>query len=121
MRFSSIGDVLLTTPLLRALKQRHPDAEIVFVTKQAMAPLIANNPHVTRVMSLAPGQSVTDLARHLRDLRPSHGLDLHGSLRSTALRLLVPTRWSGYSKRKLRRTLLISTKIDLYGTPVPVA
>lgn len=121
VRFSSIGDVLLTTPLLRALKQRHPDAEIVFVTKQAMAPLIADNPHVTRIVAITSGQSVVDLARALRDLRPTHGLDLHGSLRSTALRLLVPTRWSGYSKRKLRRTLLISTKIDLYGAPVPVA
>ena len=121
VRFSSIGDVLLTTPLLRALKQRHPDGELFFVTKQAMAPLISENPHVSRVIALAPGQSVSDLARDLRNLRPTHGLDLHGSLRSAELRLLVRTRWSGYSKRKLRRTLLITTKIDLYGTPVRVA
>jgi heptosyltransferase-2 len=120
VRFSSIGDVLLTTPLVRALRRRHPDAELYFVTKRAMAPLVAENPHITRVLTLEPGEPITALARRLRALHPSHGLDLHGSLRSTALRLLVRCRWSGYSKRKLARTALIATKLDLYGKHVPV-
>ena len=120
MRFSSIGDVLLTTPLVRALKRRHSGAELYFVTKQAMAPLVADNPHVTRVVELRPNQSLTDLARALRELQPTHGLDLHGSLRSRALRMLVPTRWSGYSKRKIARRALIAAKINLYGSHVPV-
>jgi len=32
----------------------------------------------------------------------------------------VPCQWSGYSKRKIARTTLISTKINIYGKPVPV-
>lgn len=120
VRFSSIGDVLLTTPLVRALHRRHPEAELYFVTKRAMAGLVIENPHLTRVIALRQNERITDLARHLRALGPTHGLDLHGSLRSAALRLLVPCRWSGYSKRKVARTVLISTKINLYGTPVPV-
>ena len=122
VRFSSIGDILLTTPLVRALKRRHPDAELFFVTKQAMAPLIADNPHLAGVVTLAPGEPVGELAQRVRALAPTHGLDLHGSLRSAALRLRVRgVRWSGYSKRKLARTTLITTKIDLYGKHVPVA
>ncbi len=120
VRFSSIGDVLLTTPLLRAVKRRHPDAELYFVTKRSMAPLVENNPHLTAVVALEPGERITGLARRLRALEPTHGLDLHGSLRSAALRLLVRTRWSGYSKRKLARAALIAAKINLYGTHVPV-
>ena len=121
VRFSSIGDVLLTTPLVRALHRRHPDAELYFVTKRAMAPLVLENPHLNGVVELAPDESLTHLAQRLRDLRPTHGLDLHGSLRSAALRLLVPsTAWSGYSKRKLARTTLISAKINIYGKHVPV-
>ncbi len=122
VRFSSIGDVLLTTPLLRALKRRHPDAEVFFVTKRAMAPLVMENPNLMQVIALEPGERVTDLARRLRAVGggATHGLDLHGSLRSTALRWLVPCRWSGYSKRKFARTMLISTKINMYGRPVPV-
>ncbi len=122
VRFSSIGDVLLTTPLVRALRTRHPDAQLVFVTKQTMAPLVADNPHLTRVETLAPGEPLRALARRLTALDPTRGLDLHGSLRSRALRLLVPCPWRGYSKRKLARGMLVSTKIDLYGrVPPPVA
>lgn len=120
VRFSSIGDVLLTTPLVRALHRRHPEAELYFVTKRAMAPLVVENPHLTNVFALGPDEPLGDFAQRLRALGPTHGLDLHGSLRSTALRWLVPARWSGYSKRKLARTTLISTKINLYGKHVPV-
>ncbi len=120
VRFSSIGDVLLTTPLVRALHRRHPDAELHFVTKRAMAPLVVENPHLTRVIELEPHERITDLARRLRALGPTHGLDLHGSVRSQALRWLVPCPWSGYSKRKLARTTLIATKINIYGKQVPV-
>jgi heptosyltransferase-2 len=120
VRFSSIGDVLLTTPLVRALHRRHPEAELYFVTKRAMAGLVIENPHLTGVIALRQNERITDLAGQLRALAPTHGLDLHGSLRSAALRFLVPCQWSGYSKRKLARTALISTKINLYGKHVPV-
>lgn len=121
VRFSSIGDVLLTTPLVRVLRARHPDARLVFVTKRAMAPLVQDNPHLSDVVALEPGERVRSLARRLDALTPTRGLDLHGSLRSTALRLLVRCSWRGYSKRKLARGVLVSTKINLYGEPVPVA
>lgn len=120
VRFSSIGDVLLTTPLVRALHRRHPDAELYFVTKRAMAPLVVENPYLDRVIELEPKERITDLARRLRALRPTHGLDLHGSLRSAALRVLVPCQWGRYSKRKLARTALIAAKINMYGKHVPV-
>ncbi len=121
VRFSSIGDILLTTPLVRALRRRHPDAQLIYVTKRAMAPIVADNPHLSQVVALEPDQPLTQLASHLRGLQPTHGLDLHGSLRSAALRLLVRCRWSGYAKRKLARTLLVATKIDVYRGDVPVA
>jgi len=121
VRFSSIGDILLTTPLVRALARRHPDAKLVYVTKRAMAPLVADNRHVAEVVTLEPDEPIRHLARRLRGLAPTHGLDLHGSIRSAGLRLLVRCRWSGYRKRKFARALLISTKLDAYRQPVPVA
>jgi heptosyltransferase-2 len=121
VRFSSIGDVVLTTPLVRALRRRHPDAELLYVTKRALAPLVSDNPHLSRVVALEAHEPVHHLAARLRALAPTHGLDLHGSLRSIALRALVPGRWAGYRKRKAARTMLIATKLDLYRDTVPVA
>ncbi|HTR22106.1 MAG TPA: glycosyltransferase family 9 protein [Gemmatimonadales bacterium] len=120
VRFSSIGDILLTTPLIRALRRRHPDAELIFVTKRAMVPLVGDNPHLTRVEALEPGESIRRLARRLRGLQATDALDLHGSLRSRVLRVLLPGRWHGYRKRKFARGLLIATKINLHRHVVPV-
>src|SRR5439155_496067 len=93
------------------------------VTKRAMAPLVADNPHLAEVVTLEPGEPIRHLARRLRALAPTHGLDLHGSVRSASLRVLVGCRWSGYRKRKLARALLIATKLDAYRrrAPSPVA
>ena len=121
VRFSSIGDVLLTTPLLRALRRRHPEAAVTFVTKRAMAPLVSDNPNVTQVVALEADEPIGHLAARVDPFDATHGLDLHGSLRSRALRLLVRCRWSGYRKRKLARTALIATKRNLYSRHVPVA
>ncbi|HYK10816.1 MAG TPA: glycosyltransferase family 9 protein [Gemmatimonadales bacterium] len=120
VRFSSIGDVILTTPLVRALRRRHPEADLTFVTKRVLVPLVSENPNLNRVVALEPDEPVRHLARRLKSLAPTHGLDLHGSLRSRALRFLVPGQWAGYRKRKLARGWLISTKLDWYGTHTPV-
>jgi len=121
VRFSSIGDILLTTPLVRALARRHPEARLVYVTKRAMAPLVADNPHLSEVVALEPDEPIRHLARRLRALAPTHGLDLHGSIRSAGLRLLVRCHWSGYRKRKVARALLIGTKLDAYRRRTSVA
>lgn len=121
VRFSSIGDILLTTPLIRALNRRHPEARLVFATKRAFAPLVTDNPHLAQVVALEPDEPVRHFAARLRAFAPTHGLDLHGSLRSLALRALVGGRWHGYRKRKVSRAWLISTKIDSYEIHTPVA
>lgn len=121
LRFSSIGDVVLTTPLLRALKARHPAAEISFVTKRSMAPLVSDHPAVNRVIALEPGGSLTRLAASLRRLDFTHRLDLHGSLRARLLRFLVPGGWTGFNHRRHERRELIRNKRDIYPGSTPVA
>ena len=121
VRFGSIGDILLITPLLRALRHRHPGAVLEALTKRVHAPLLADNPHLDEVLTLVPGRRLASLARELRSRRYTHLLDLHGTVRSRVLRLLVPGRWTGYRKRKVARELLIHTKRSHYGKEVPVA
>ena len=113
VRFGALGDVVLATPLLRAIARAHPAAAVTFVTKAAWAPLLAGHPHVARVEALAPGESVRALAARLRRTAWAHRLDLHGSLRSRALRALVGGRWRGCRKPRLRRAVRVWT-----GAPV---
>jgi heptosyltransferase-2 len=120
VRFSSIGDILLTTPLLRAIRHRHPAARVTVLTKKAFVPLLSHNPNVDRVIPLVPGQSLGGLAREIRKGGFSHRLDLHGSLRSFALRVLAPGDWSSYPKHRGARTMLIHSKRDRYRDRRPV-
>jgi heptosyltransferase II len=120
VRFSSIGDILLTTPLLRAIRHSHPEARITVLTKREYVPLLSHNPHVHRVLGLAPGRSLLNLAAELRGDDYTHLLDLHGNLRSRALRLLVPGRWRSYPKHRVARALLIRAKRNRYRDRRPV-
>ena len=115
-----MGDVLLTTPLVRALKARHPDASITYLTKAAFVPLLSHNPRVTEVIGYDPSTPLSRLAKQLRERRFDHLLDLHGSLRSRALRWMVPGKWDGYPKHRVARSILIRFKRDVYRDRRPV-
>jgi heptosyltransferase-2 len=117
-----MGDVILTTPLVRALRARHPEAEITFLTRPGFAPLVADHPARIEVLTFDPAkESLGSLASRLRARRFSHMLDLHGVTRTRLLRLLVPGNWHGYSKRRVARWMLVHTRRDVYGDAVPEA
>ncbi len=109
VRFSSIGDLLLTTPLLRAIRTRHPDSRITFVVRDDMAETLRRNPNISNLVPWRRGSSLTELARTLQQEKWTDRLDLHCSLRSYALRRLVGGSWRGYPKHRVRRQLLITT------------
>jgi heptosyltransferase-2 len=121
VRFSSIGDVLLTTPLLRAIRLRHPAARISVLTRQAHVPLLSHNPYVDRVIGLKARRPVASVAAELRAGGYTHRLDLHDSLRTRMLRTLVRGGWSTYPKHRVARALLIYTKRNRYRDATPVA
>ena len=116
-----MGDTLLMTPLIRALRLRHPEARLTVVTRETYAPLFQHNPRITEVIGWRQGSSLAELGRRLRAARFRHRLDLHGSLRSYALRLRVGGRWTSYPKHRAARAALIRTKRNLYRDRRPVA
>jgi heptosyltransferase-2 len=121
VRFSSIGDILLTTPLFRAIRHAHPGARVTVLTKREYVPLLSHNPHVDLVLGLAPNRPLLSLASELRGDGYTHLLDLHDNLRSRALRLLVPGNWRTYPKHRLARAWLIRAKRNRYRDRRPVA
>lgn len=120
VRFSSIGDIVLTTPVIRAIRARHPGARLTYVVRDDLADLIRHNPRIDRVVTWHHRTPLGPLARLLREVDWSHRLDLHGSWRSRRLRLMVGGTWHGYPKHRLRRTLLIATRRRWGGDLGPV-
>lgn len=103
VRFSSLGDVILTTPLIRAIAEQHPEAAVTFVTRDSYAPLLRTNPYIKEVIGWPRNRPSAELARELRGRKFDAAVDLQGSLRSLYLRLLVPAPWRSYSKGRLVR------------------
>ena len=121
VRFSSIGDVLLTTPLLRAIRTKWPGARVTVLTKRQYVSLVSDNPNVTEAFGIGPQQRIRSVAAQIKSVKYSHILDLQGGLRTVALRLLAPGPWSGFSHRRMARALLIRFKHNTYQEHVPVA
>jgi lipopolysaccharide heptosyltransferase II len=83
-----IGDVILTTPAIRAIRRRFPDAELLYLVESLAAPVVAGNPHLTEVLVVEHRRGwdrVKDdlrLARTLRSRRVDVAVDFHGGPRS---------------------------------------
>lgn len=121
VRFGSLGDVLLTTPLFRVIRQRHPQVRLTVLTRRRYAPLLADNPRVDDVIGLAPGDSLFRVAARLRATRFNYFLDLENGPRSWLLRLLVPAHWRTAPQYRVARELLIRTKRNHYPEDATVA
>ena len=115
LRFSAVGDVVLTAPAIHALRTAWPDARIVYAVKHRLAHLVEHNPHVDEVIALREGEGPLSYARRLRAARPSVVLDLHGKIRSRILRALLPgVPKVVWHKRDFRDTLPVKLALRPY-------
>lgn len=105
IRLSSIGDILLTTPIIRALKTHLPDAELHFLLKPQYQELLQYNPYVDKLLFYR-----SPLWRMVRSL-PSYDvvLDLHRNWRSLFLRLRGRRRYT-FPKANWKKWLMVRTK-----------
>ncbi len=110
IRFSSIGDIVLTSPVVRVLRAHYPDADIRFVTGAAYAGLAGNSPYTNGVFLLDGG--LRKLAADLKCFRPDLVIDLHHNLRTRILRTRVGGRWLAFHKLNVEKWLRVNLKID---------
>jgi heptosyltransferase II len=112
IRFSSLGDVILTTPLLPNLKARWPDCHITFLTKVQFASVFDNNPHVDSVLVMdSSRQPFFQLAKEIKEHGYDIIVDLQGNWKSWYLRLVAgPPVAIAVDKCTLARRLLVTTK-----------
>lgn len=111
LRFSSIGDIVLTTPVVRQLKTQVPGALVHFATKPAYRSLLEANPHVDRTHVLS--SSLSELVRELRAERFDFIVDLHNNLRTRLIRLQLPgVPGRAFDKLNFQKWLLVNFKVN---------
>jgi ADP-heptose:LPS heptosyltransferase len=99
IRFSSIGDIVLTTPVIRGIKTQINNSEVHFLTKPGFAEILEENPYIKKIHKLSeePGQTIRELTEESFD----YIIDLQNNLRSRAI------------KRSLKRMYFTVNKINL--------
>jgi lipopolysaccharide heptosyltransferase II len=116
IRFSSVGDIILSSLLVRLLRRRFPSATIDYLVKEEYAPLLQGNPHLSHLLMLPREGSLSSLRSVRHSVQQgSYDLliDLHNSLRSRFVTFGHP-RVVRINKRKLARFLLVKMKWNLY-------
>ncbi len=117
IRFSSIGDIVLTSPVTRFLRERFPGAQIDFLTKKKYAELVRWNSSLSNVILLDDGgtDELKALRRRIRETRYDLIVDLHNSLRSIYLRTFSGARKVRvFRKHAVKRLLLVRFKRNMY-------
>ena len=121
---SSAGDILLTSPLLKMIKEREPESAVHFVVKCQFADLVRSNPNVTQVHIVqdhADFHQLESLRRKLVAESFDITLDLHNNFRSIFLRRGTAPSISVVKKDIIRRAILVNSRLNLFAIPQLVA
>ncbi|MBN2773012.1 MAG: glycosyltransferase family 9 protein [Prolixibacteraceae bacterium] len=110
IRLSSIGDIVLTTPVVRCLKQQVDDAEVHFVTKEKFAGIVKANPYITKTFTLK--EKLSDLLDELEKEQFDYIIDLHQNIRSNRIksRLRIPA--FSFNKLNYQKWLVVNFKVN---------
>ncbi len=110
LRFSSIGDIILTTPALRAAKQQIPNAEIHIAVKSQYSKILEENPNVSKVHKLEK-----DLKSLISDLKKEDFdmvIDLHHNLRTLRIKRALKKPSRSFNKLNKQKWFMVNFKIN---------
>lgn len=109
VRFSSIGDIVLATPVIRCVRQQL-GAEVHVLTKHAFRSILEPNPYVGKVYSIQ--KRVSEVTQELRGERYDAVLDLHNNLRSLQVKWSLRARSFTFNKINWAKWLKVNLKVD---------
>ncbi len=111
IRFSSIGDIVITSPVVRAVKSQINNAEIHFLTKEKFISLVENNPYIDRCIGLE--DNLDDLILSLQQEGYDAVIDLHKNLRTRKIKKHLNTPWYSFNKLNIQKWLWVNFKLNL--------
>ena len=110
VRFSSIGDIVLTTPVVRCLKKQLPTSEIHYLTKKSFLSVIEANPYIDKIHTI--DRSIKEILPLLKDENYDFIVDLHNNIRTKSLTFQLKKPFARFPKLHLLKWLYVQFKID---------
>ncbi len=110
IRFSSIGDIVLSTPVMRCLKQQLPNVEIHYLTKPAFKPILEHNPYIDTLHLL--DKSILKKALELKQLGFDYIIDLHNNLRTQLFKTVIGVPTHNFDKLNIEKSILVNLNIN---------
>ncbi|MBX0335211.1 glycosyltransferase family 9 protein [Pontibacter sp. HSC-14F20] len=110
LRFSSIGDIVLTTPVVRCIKQQVPGAEVHYCTKQGFRGILEPNPYIDKVHTL--GNSLGELVQELKAENFDFVVDLHNNLRTRIIKTRLGKPSQSFDKLNYEKWLMVNLKVN---------
>jgi len=110
IRFSSIGDIIYTTPVVRCLKKQLSGVEIHYLTKKNFRFLLEHNPYIDQLHLLE--DKLSDTIKVLKAEQYDYVIDLHNSLRSVLVKTRLRVKSSTFKKQRIKKILAIRFKIN---------
>ncbi|MBR4147742.1 MAG: glycosyltransferase family 9 protein [Bacteroidales bacterium] len=109
IRFSSIGDIVLTTPVVRCLCQQLPEVELHVLTKSSYQAIYAANPNINKVYEFSG--NMKEVVRRLRGEHYDFIVDLHKNWRSWRVRMALHRPSASFPKLDFQKFLYTKLKI----------
>lgn len=110
IRFSSIGDIVLTTPAIRCLKQQVENAEVHFLTKENFKTVTEGNPYIDKFFYFK--NDLSSLIKELKLEQYDYVIDLHDNFRTKRIGWALNTKVLTYNKERVEKFLLTKLHIN---------
>jgi ADP-heptose:LPS heptosyltransferase len=110
IRFSSIGDIILTTPVVRCLKTQVEEAEVHYLTKKIYSSIIVHNPYVDKVHVF--DDSLHKVIEELKKEEFDYVIDLHHNLRTSIIKTRLNLVSFSFNKLNIEKWLMVNFKVN---------
>lgn len=111
IRFSSIGDIVLASPVFRCVKKQLPDAQVHFLTKKSFKAVTEHNPYIDRFFYFDDDMEVIKEA--LMKENYSVVIDLHHNIRSNQIKQFLGVPSHTIRKLTWQKMLLTTLKLNM--------
>ncbi|NLK62640.1 MAG: glycosyltransferase family 9 protein [Fusobacteria bacterium] len=120
IRFSSIGDIILTTPVLTEFKKKFPDAEVDFLTFTHFQDAISGNKNIDNLICFEKDKykGFFGIKKFVKENLKNNNydivIDLHSKIRSKLISLFLNKKTYTYNKRNFFKTILVKLRLSKY-------